>query len=346
MQVTKKIKSFRYITFLLSLVFCFGAQSAWAQSENSFDETYYPILVPLDDPFVFILFGEIDIRTSINFKRAVLQYGAPEVIILDSPGGIVQIGLDVALEVNRLGITTYVPEEAACYSACSFIFFAGQRRILEGDLGLHQISSSDQDLERGQIALSDIIDVLNLFKTPPQVYALMLRTPPSEIYILSRSEIEDFNLNDGINQSNRGAPTQEEVGFLLTELEEEARELMISIQEVFSSERVDARDLVFSYYLPRVDYYGNQWDRSEILEDKFAFLERWPSRNYQVKTDSIRVTCLSEDFCRVSGIVVWSVSSAARNASAMGESFFEYDLRFDGQRLMIAREDSMVVTRR
>ena len=60
---------------------------------------------------MFALAGDIDMRTSLNFKRAVQEYGVPDVFLLNSGGGLVYIGLDLAMEVNRLGVTTVIPEE-------------------------------------------------------------------------------------------------------------------------------------------------------------------------------------------------------------------------------------------
>jgi hypothetical protein len=40
------------------------------------------------------------------------------------------------------------------------LFFAGSRRLAFGELGVHQVSNDSNDLVSGQMALSDIIDVL------------------------------------------------------------------------------------------------------------------------------------------------------------------------------------------
>ena len=102
------------------------------------------------------------------------------------------MALDVALEIDQLGIETAIPEDFGCYSACAFMFLAGKNRYADGELGVHQISSENADLYDGQLTLADIIDVLNKFDTPPELFVPMLSTPPEEMYILSDAEISDF----------------------------------------------------------------------------------------------------------------------------------------------------------
>ena len=98
----------------------------FALADEDIIEKYYPILIPADDTTMFALAGDIDMRTSLNFKRAVQEYGVPDVFLLNSGGGLVYIRLDLAMEVNRLGVTTVIPEDLSCYSACSFVFLAGK----------------------------------------------------------------------------------------------------------------------------------------------------------------------------------------------------------------------------
>lgn len=77
--------------------------------------------------------------------------GVPEVIYLSSDGGLVYIGLDLALEVERLNLVTIIPKDSGCYSASSYVFLAGAERIAHGELGVHQISSDDNDLIGGKL---------------------------------------------------------------------------------------------------------------------------------------------------------------------------------------------------
>ena len=134
------------VKLFASVLFVIWTPLVAEEQDITWEQKYYPFIYPLENPNLFILAGEIDIRTSLNFKRAVKDAGVPEYLILNSPGGLVHIALDVALEVNRLGIKTVIPEDFGCYSSCSFIFLAGGTRVAEGELGVHQISSEKEDL--------------------------------------------------------------------------------------------------------------------------------------------------------------------------------------------------------
>ena len=86
------------LTYLTAI--SFGSLLHAVEDEKYFVEKYYPIIYSQDDTSVFFLAGDIDIRTSLNFKRAVLDVGTPELLVLNSNGGLVYIGLDLALELG------------------------------------------------------------------------------------------------------------------------------------------------------------------------------------------------------------------------------------------------------
>jgi len=105
------------------------------------------------------------------------------------------MGLLIADDIHQRNLATYIPKESKCYSACSFAFLAGNERKVDGELGVHQISSDSPDLVGAQLAISDIIEVLNRFDTPMDVMQVMFKTPPDDIYIFSRDEIKRYGLN-------------------------------------------------------------------------------------------------------------------------------------------------------
>ena len=168
----------------------------------SVDDRYAPIYVNTENPSSFFLLGIIDSRTSLNFDRAIDQYGIPRTFVLASEGGLVHIALSIARDVNRYGMNTVIPEDASCVSSCSFIFLAGKRKLAEGELGIHQISSTSSDVESSQIAISDIIDVLSKFETPQDLIVNMLRTPSDQMYILSPEEKSKYNYYGYLNKDN------------------------------------------------------------------------------------------------------------------------------------------------
>lgn len=158
------------------------------------------------------MIGEITPTTPLDFRRLVEETGPPKVLALNSPGGGVSSALLLAYEVHQRGIATYISSESGCYSACSFIFFAGVERAAEGELGVHQIWASDPDLVSAQTTISDILDALNEFEVSDEVVSAMLRTPAEDMYVFSASELERMKIESGdpLSQLMRAPVTEYE----------------------------------------------------------------------------------------------------------------------------------------
>lgn len=330
------------IPFLVFLVL--SGTAIFAESGSEFEEKYYPIIFLKDDPSTFILAGDIDIRTSLNFKRAVMDVGVPEALFLSSNGGLVYIGLDLALEVGRLKIATIIPEDFGCYSACSYVFLAGVKRIAYGELGVHQISGEDLDLIGGQITIGDVIDVLNKFGTPPEIYPLMFSAAPNEMYILSNDELASLGLQGtrSLNASNI-KDHQPPIGESFLEIN--ALEFVGVAMDLSSGSGSQNLASILDLYAADVEYYGNDWTIDQIRSDKESFFKRWPQRSYELVWDNSRAVCTSDQDCLVTGLVRWESQSPQRNKIASGEARFEYTLTFRGGSFSITKENSRVIKR-
>ena len=53
----------------------------------------------------------------------------------------------------------------------------------------------------------------------------------------------------------------------------------------------DAYRFIAAAYAPEVSYYGKKRTREGVLADKFAWMERWPVRDYRVQQDSAEWQC-------------------------------------------------------
>ena len=102
---------------------------------------------------------------------------------------------------------------------------------------------------------------------------------------------------------------------------------------------------VSNLYDEVVEYYGNNWTKSEVLKDKIAFLERWPVREYVLDERRTQVFCKSNFVCKVDGFVIWKAENPERGKRASGESKFTYTMKYKDDRFYIQKEDSMVVKR-
>ena len=161
-------------------------------SENSFFYT---------DEIEGVLFldGEITNDMYGEFRRALVENNI-HTLVLNSPGGNLYEGLQMAGTIFDRQLTTYIPEGADCASACSIMYLAGKKRYSRGQLGVHQSAYSDDvskqkdvvgkiDYE-SQITTADIIQHLEEFGTPGFVYVKMLRTPPEDMYFFDEDELD------------------------------------------------------------------------------------------------------------------------------------------------------------
>ncbi|WP_342592037.1 PAN domain-containing protein [Jiella sonneratiae] len=146
-------------------------------------------------PDVITMRGAIDAGAALNFRRALAAAPEAELLVLDSPGGLVAIGLLIADDVHQRKLATLIPAGSGCYSACAFVFLAGHERQADGELGVHQISSDSTDLVSAQLSISDILDVLGRFDTPTEVLTAMFKTPPDDMHVFTKAEVEQFGIN-------------------------------------------------------------------------------------------------------------------------------------------------------
>lgn len=310
------------------------------------DDRYRPFLFDRDYPETITLSGNIDARSPLNFSRAVSQLGSPTHLILSSDGGSVHAALAIAREVNRLGLTTVIPEGSGCYSACAFIFLAGHERHIEGELGVHQISSATPDLEAGQIAISDIIDVLSEFGVSNELLVDMLRTPSGSIHVLSDAEIARYRLEGKRDVAAIGrTATNTERQTTPVDLQRNAIRFVSDYNELWSKPNYEALLEIERTYADFVEFYGERWALQKVMDKKRAFAARWPIRNYSLEEATTRASCNLNDICLVEGEVLWYAESKERSAVSRGRASVAITLRYVAGHFEIIEEDGKVIER-
>ena len=106
-------------------------------------ERYGNFVVYPESTDVIGLDGEIDGDIVHEFHQAMAARPHAKVLVLQSRGGYVDQALALAAEIRRLGLGTAIPRGASCYSACTFLFFAGREHVVRGNLGVHHVAQSD-----------------------------------------------------------------------------------------------------------------------------------------------------------------------------------------------------------
>jgi hypothetical protein len=150
------------------------------------------------DETVLVINGGIGANTGAVFKQALNENPKVKTILLNSGGGYVDIGLGMADLIANRGLSTWIPAETTCASICSAIYFAGKNRMVQGQLGVHQVAMDVDNNVATQMTLSDMFDALNRYGVDQKVFAVMLRTPPQQMYFLNQEEIVLWNVDRGV----------------------------------------------------------------------------------------------------------------------------------------------------
>ncbi|QUJ75179.1 hypothetical protein KDD17_09080 [Sulfitobacter albidus] len=126
---------------------------------------------------------------------------APTRAILNSPGGSVQDALQLGRALRQAGMDTEMRSGDICYSACPYLLAAGVSRTLPEDasVGVHQHYFGEnsflpafvavEDIQRGQ---GEVMRYLDQMGIDPLVMQHALVTPPDQIYVLLREELERY----------------------------------------------------------------------------------------------------------------------------------------------------------
>lgn len=327
--------------FLIGIIFF-----SWAMASRA-EDSLAPFSVSPLWPLAIRLDGPIDARSALSFRRILAANPNLKILVLNSPGGDVQNGLLIADDVYTKGMSTVIPSDSACASACAYVFFAGRNRVVQGRLGVHQISGN-VDLGNAQLNISDILDTLNKYGVDPRIFPIMFRTSSDDIHFFTADEIKQFGIEHLSPDSQGGqissapatTPTIQSAPASISGMRNEEAQARNFVAELVNSGSLPANQAIAfasNVYAGEVRFYGKQRSLDDILDDKRKFFERWPSRMYRLRPESV-VTACDADLCRVTGDFDWYVSSAQRAKSLSGTAAFFYSLSMNG-RIQVVAED-------
>ena len=187
------------------------------------EKKYGSFILNTEIPDTLFFLDEIRANDSLKLRKALRNHDIQN-IVLASPGGSVREGLLMAGIIYDKKLRTYIPRGGKCESACAFLFFAGNERLADGDLGVHQAYSANfkekksvgQTQYRAQYTVSEIIGFLNEFGTPAFVYERMFQD--IDMYFFDPLELMELNSETfGLESSQKIAATK----FMLARLKEQ-----------------------------------------------------------------------------------------------------------------------------
>lgn len=108
----------------------------------------------------------------------------------------------------------------------------------------------------------------------------------------------------------------------------------------------EVMNLVRSLFAPEIAYYGKRLTNAQVAEEKRRYLARWPERRYQIKTETMQVSCDQAQVCGIAGEVEYRASNPSDGRVSAGSAIFGLRVQFSGGRPLIIEENGRTLARR
>ncbi len=154
--------------------------------------------------------GEIEPGDAMAVSRTMGAVGATghrlAVVALNSPGGRVSEATIISDMVRTQGLSTFIPNNGECASACFMIFAAGRGKVV-GDgvmVGIH--SAAETVMVKGpfdaretsvptmtansQVITAEVVNYVQTLGVPRYLTTKMAQTPANQIYWLNNDDLQ------------------------------------------------------------------------------------------------------------------------------------------------------------
>lgn len=151
--------------------------------------------------------GQIEIGTAGDFRDflASPEAAGARTLYLHSPGGAVDDAMFMARELRDRRLSTMVPADGYCASACPLVLAGGlTRKAGQGAwVGVHQVyalplSDVSRDIDRSIAGVQETIarcqELLVAMGVDPAVWIKAMQTPADSLYVLTRDELIAFRM--------------------------------------------------------------------------------------------------------------------------------------------------------
>ena len=284
---------------------------------------------------VISIMGRIDAGDDDRFDQLASGLTGLTVVVLHSPGGLVNEGLNIGIAVRRNRYTTAMPNDAMCASICGMIWLAGQPRLLgpNSKIGFHAAYRGDgQESGKGNALIGAYLAKSDLSY---DAIAYMTDAAPDDMQWLNPDDAVKY----GITYSLVNPPKSEPHPFITPQpqhsqppqppyqpppppaaspAEQQATRLVQAYYAYWSQGGANVENLA-GYYADVVSFYGGIISREKVMEEKRKFSVRWPIRQYNI--GSLSVLC-GDGGCSVTGIVTWDCTSQERREHSIGTANF------------------------
>ncbi|WP_406040566.1 hypothetical protein [Succinimonas sp.] len=161
----------------------------------------FPAEITRDSSFsdmdLYYLSGEIVSGDGSKFRNLFSRTrnkNNPGLLLLND-GGSVMAAYELSQQIIENNLSTVVPADASCYSACFLLLASGAVRgaFPSSHIGVHRISIKDAESYASKGFSIDMNEVYRKLDVPPKIRLAMLETPSSEMYILTPSDIRELS---------------------------------------------------------------------------------------------------------------------------------------------------------
>lgn len=310
--------------------------------------------MPISDaPPVIVVTGEFTSTDDPGVLARVVGASGAKIVTFNSTGGNIISAMAYGRTIRSLGLSTLQIRSSECASACALAFVGGVNRHAEpGAIGVHQSSFAPEHTLDGQSAVAavqrvtaHIITYLVEMGVDPRLLQLSLSVSSDDMRYLTASEMQDFKVTTNGESTLAQAlqPTQSpsmansEPQKISTE--DRARAFLISYYEAWSRPNSHSLSFIGNAYGDIIRFYGKNQTKIFVVDEKQKFAERWPSRAYSPRFETVNVVCSEK--CQITGIVEWFARSVAAKTSS-GEA--EFTFIWDPQDSKIVSEAGQVIT--
>ena len=129
-------------------------------------------------------------------------------------------------------------------------------------------------------------------------------------------------------------------------LEARAKIFLYEYMENAGAENAQVLSYVMHTFAPTIDYFGKRMSRNEVVQDKRAFMNRWPERVYRIKSETIQINCNATDsYCDVGSEFSFRAASPVTGKVSSGVAINKIRLAFPAGELQVQSENGSVVSR-
>ncbi len=133
-------------------------------------------------------------------------------LALDSPGGNVVEGEQLAHLIRSRALSVVIPANSKCVSACFLLFAASTRRLAASDalVGVHSASEDGEETGTSLAVTTLMARAAAELGIPPAIIGKMVQTTPGRVEWLTRADLVSMNVT--VYDSDSHAPTTANTG--------------------------------------------------------------------------------------------------------------------------------------